>query len=160
MREHVLLRTQLLDGTPQQVFPFFSDAHNLEAITPPLLRFRVLTPRPIEMHEGALIEYRLRVHGAPVRWRTRIMEWDEPRRFIDMQLRGPYRLWHHTHTFEERPAGQTLMTDRVRYAIGFGPKGLTWGLTDTATGAVAPSERRGRRVRTCPCPRRSTTSSD
>ena len=123
MREHVLLRTQLLDGTPQQVFPFFSDAHNLEAITPPLLRFRVLTPRPIEMHEGALIEYRLRVHGAPVRWRTRIMEWDEPRRFIDMQLRGPNRLWHHTHTFEERPAGQTLMTDRVRYAIGFGPLG-------------------------------------
>lgn len=123
MREHVLVQTQVLDGTPEEVFPFFADAHNLEAITPPLLRFRVVTPAPIAMHEGTLIEYRLRIHGMPVRWRTRIMEWQPPQRFVDTQIRGPYALWHHTHTFEAQADGRTLMTDTVRYAIGFGPLG-------------------------------------
>ena len=123
MREHVLVHTQVLDGTPEEVFPFFADAHNLEAITPPLLRFRVITPAPIDMHEGTLIEYRLRIHGAPVRWRTRIMEWQPPDRFVDTQISGPYELWHHTHAFEARPDGRTLMTDTVRYAIAFGPLG-------------------------------------
>jgi ligand-binding SRPBCC domain-containing protein len=123
MHEHLLVQTQLLDGPPQEVFPFFADAHNLEAITPPLLRFRVITPAPIAMHEGTLIEYRLRIHGAPVRWRTRIMEWQPPLRFVDTQISGPYALWHHTHTFEAQPDGRTLMTDTVRYAIGFGPLG-------------------------------------
>ena len=123
MREHVLTRTQLLDGAPEDVFPFFADAHNLEAITPPLLRFRVVTPRPIAMRAGTLIDYRLRIRGLPVRWRTRIAAWDPPHRFADEQLRGPYRRWHHTHTFEARPGGRTLMTDTVRYAVGFGPLG-------------------------------------
>lgn len=102
------------------VFPFFADAGNLEAITPPWLHFHILTPRPIPMHEGALIDYRLRLHGVPIRWRTRIDAWEPPARFVDRQLRGPYRLWHHTHTFEERstPAGvSTLVRDRVRYAV-------------------------------------------
>ncbi len=129
MKIHVLEHRQELDGSPEEVFPFFADAHNLEAITPPLLRFQVLTPRPIDMHAGTLIEYRLRVHGFPVRWKTRIEEWSPSSRFVDRQLKGPYRLWHHTHTFEELPGGRTLMTDIVRYSVGFGPAGeIAWRL--------------------------------
>ncbi len=87
------------------MFPFFADAHNLEAITPPLLRFQVITPRPIAMQVGTLIEYRLRVHGLPVRWQTLIQDWTPGERFVDAQLRGPYALWHHTHTSRRSPAG-------------------------------------------------------
>lgn len=125
MEVHVLVREQVLDGTPAEVFPFFADAHNLEAITPPLLRFRVITPRPIPMRVGTLIEYRLRIHGLPVRWQTLIQDWTPGVRFVDTQLRGPYALWHHTHDFEPAPGdpGRTLMRDTVRYAIGFGPLG-------------------------------------
>jgi hypothetical protein len=123
MRVHVLQREQHLDGTPEEVFPFFADARNLERITPPLLRFRVITPGPVEMHVGTLIEYRLRVHRVPIRWLTSIQAWDPPHRFVDMQLKGPYALWHHTHTFAPAAGGGTTMTDTVRYAIGFGPLG-------------------------------------
>jgi ligand-binding SRPBCC domain-containing protein len=123
MQIHTLQRTQRLDGSPDDVFPFFADAHNLEAITPPLLRFRVVTPRPIPMGVGTLIQYRLRLHGIPVSWLTSIQAWDPPYRFVDTQLRGPYALWHHTHTFEPTEDGGTLMTDTVRYAIGFGVLG-------------------------------------
>lgn len=123
LRTHVLTREQRLDGTPEEVFGFFADAKNLEAITPPLLRFSVITPGPIEMHVGTLIEYRLRVHGAPVSWLTSIQAWESPHRFVDMQVRGPYALWHHTHTFAADGEAHTLMTDTVRYAIGFGPFG-------------------------------------
>lgn len=123
MNVHTLHRTQELEGTPEEVFPFFADAHNLEAITPPLLRFRVLTPRPIDMHAGTLIEYRLRVHGMPVRWKTRIEEWQPSSRFVDRQLSGPYRLWHHTHEFAPLAGDRTLMSDIVRYSVGFGPVG-------------------------------------
>jgi len=123
MRTHILQREQLLRGvTPAELFPFFADARNLEAITPPLLRFRVITPDPIEMRVGTLIQYRLRLHGVPVSWLTSIQAWDPPDRFIDVQVRGPYALWHHTHTFAATPEG-TLMRDTVRYAIGFGPFG-------------------------------------
>ncbi len=123
MRVHVLHREQRLPGTPEEVFPFFADARNLERITPPLLSFRVITPGPIEMHVGTLIEYRLKVHRVPIRWLTSIQAWDPPHRFVDMQLKGPYALWHHTHTFAPAGEGETLMTDTVRYAIGFGPLG-------------------------------------
>ena len=119
---HVLERAQRLEGPPEHVFPFFADAANLERITPPWLGFRVLSPR-VEMREGTLIEYRLRLHGVPVRWRTRIDLWDPPHRFVDRQLSGPYRLWHHTHTFEPDGAGGTLMRDVVRYALPLGPLG-------------------------------------
>ena len=85
---------QVLPGRPQEVFPFFADALNLEAITPPWLNFKVLTAGPIEMREGALIDYRLRWRVFPVRWRTRIAMWEPPHRFVDEQLRGPYRRWH------------------------------------------------------------------
>lgn len=123
MKVTTLRRTQELAGSPEDVFPFFADALNLEAITPPLLRFRVLTPRPIDMRAGTLIEYRLRIRGIPVRWKTRIEEWSPSTRFVDRQLHGPYRLWHHTHDFEALPGGRTLMTDTVRYSVGFGPAG-------------------------------------
>jgi ligand-binding SRPBCC domain-containing protein len=119
---HVLQREQVLPGSPEEVFPFFADARNLEAITPPLLRFEVVTPDPIEMGVGTLIQYRLRLHGVPVQWLTSIQAWDPPHRFVDVQVRGPYALWHHTHTFEPHRDG-TLMRDVVRYAIGFGPLG-------------------------------------
>ncbi len=119
---HLLERAQRLDGTPEEVFPFFADAENLERITPHWLGFRVLTPG-VEMREGALIEYRLRLHGVPVRWRTRIEAWDPPHRFVDRQLAGPYRLWHHTHLFQPDGEGGTIMRDVVRYALPFGPFG-------------------------------------
>jgi ligand-binding SRPBCC domain-containing protein len=120
---HVLTREQRLPGTPEEVFPFFGDALNLEAITPPWLGFRVATPRPIAMAPGALIEYRLRLHGVPIRWRTTIAVWEPPRRFVDVQLSGPYALWHHTHDFSVAAGGGTLMRDTVRYALPLGPLG-------------------------------------
>jgi ligand-binding SRPBCC domain-containing protein len=123
VRIHVLDRTQVLPGTPDEVFPFFADARNLEAITPPLLRFEVVTPDPIEMGVGTIIQYRLKLRGVPVGWTTSIQAWDPPHRFVDTQIRGPYALWHHTHTFEPHGDDQTLMRDTVRYAIGFGPFG-------------------------------------
>ena len=122
MRERVLERTQTIPRPREEVFAFFADAHNLEAITPPWLHFGVRTPRPIAMAAGTLIAYRMRLHGVPVRWLTRIEEWEPGARFVDRQLRGPYRLWHHTHTFEDGPGG-TVMNDRVRYALPFGPFG-------------------------------------
>jgi ligand-binding SRPBCC domain-containing protein len=123
---HVLRREQRLPGPPEAVFPFFADAGNLEAITPDWLSFRIVTPRPIEMRVGALIEYRLRLHGVPVSWLTRIEEWDAEApcpRFVDAQLTGPYKLWHHTHEFEPDGAGGTIMRDTVRYALPYGPFG-------------------------------------
>ena len=123
MRIHVLRREQRLEGSPSEVFPFFADARNLEAITPPLLRFRVITPDPVEMRVGTFLQYRLRLHGVPVRWDTTIQEWSPPHRFVDVQVRGPYALWHHTHAFAPAPDGGTVMTDTVRYAIGFGALG-------------------------------------
>ena len=124
MHVHVLRREQRLPGAPDDVFPFFADARNLEAITPPLLRFRLLTPEPIAMGVGTFLQYALRLHGVPVRWDTLIQAWDPPRRFVDVQVRGPYRLWHHTHELEPLDGGRaTLMRDTVRYAVGFGAVG-------------------------------------
>jgi len=122
MKVHTLTREQHLDRPPAEVFPFFADARNLEAITPSVLGFRVITEEPVEMGVGALIQYRLRVRGLPVDWLTRIESWDPGVSFVDMQLAGPYRLWHHTHTFEERSGG-TLMRDVVRYSLPWWPFG-------------------------------------
>src|SRR4051812_28458242 len=123
MRIHVLQREQRLDAPPDRLFPFFAEARNLEAITPPLLRFRVLTPEPLEMRAGAYLQYRLRLHGIPIGWHTLIQAWEPPHRFVDVQAHGPYALWHHTHTFSPAAGGGTVMRDEVRYAIGFGPLG-------------------------------------
>lgn len=123
MRIHLLERQQRLEVPLGQVFPFYANAANLEGITPPWLGFEVTTPRPIEMRVGALIDYRLKLHGIPVRWRTRIEAWEPPHRFVDAQLSGPYSLWHHTHTFVADGKNGTILGDRVRYAIPFGPAG-------------------------------------
>ena len=101
-----------------KVFAFFSDAQNLDLITPPWLHFRKNTPGPIEMRPGAVIDHHLRVHGFPLRWRSQIIRWDPPSLFVDEQLCGPYRLWIHEHHFEER-CGGTLVHDDVRYAVLF-----------------------------------------
>lgn len=122
MTHHLLEREQWLPRAPSEVFAFFADALNLEAITPPWLGFRVVTPEPIEMRAGTLIDYRLRLHRVPVRWHTRIEIWEPPRRFVDRQLRGPYRHWVHTHTFSPDGEG-TLMRDAVAYALPLGPIG-------------------------------------
>lgn len=112
MRTWRLLASQWVPGPPAAVFPFFADARNLELLTPPGLSFRILTPLPVDMHEGTLIDYRLRVHGLPIGWRTRINRWQPPIAFVDEQLRGPYSLWHHTHTFTARDGG-TVLGDEV-----------------------------------------------
>jgi ligand-binding SRPBCC domain-containing protein len=120
---HVLEREQRLALPPAEVFGFFADARNLEQITPPWLRFRVLGVDPPEVGPGTLIRYRLRVRGVPIRWLTRIEEWQPSERFADLQLRGPYRHWRHVHEFEDDGAGGTLMRDTVRYAMRAGPVG-------------------------------------
>ena len=120
---HLLRREQTLPGAPDDVFRFFADAGNLEAITPPWLGFSIVTPRPIDMAIGTTIEYELKLHGLPISWLTQIGDWQPGRRFVDAQLRGPYALWHHTHEFEPAPGGATLMRDTVRYALPYGPLG-------------------------------------
>lgn len=100
----------------RSVFPFFADAQNLEELTPDWVSFRILSPLPIQMRAGALIDYRIRVHGMPLRWQTEITHWEPPFRFVDVQRRGPYRLWRHEHRFEEKEGG-TLMTDQIQYAV-------------------------------------------
>src|SRR3954463_15846709 len=121
---HVLRREQRLAAPPSEVFPFFADPRDLEAITPPLLGFRLLTPDPIAMGVGTFLQYALRLRGIPVRWDTLIQEWEPPHRFVDVQVRGPYRLWHHTHELVALDGGAaTLMRDTVRYSVGFGALG-------------------------------------
>lgn len=120
--DYVLEREQLVPRPRAEVFAFFEDAANLERITPLFLHFRVVTPTPIAMKTGALIDYRIRLFGVPLKWRTRIESYEPTARFVDTQLRGPYRRWHHLHEFIDVPGG-TMMTDRVEYTLPFGPLG-------------------------------------
>ncbi len=120
MRTHTLRSELWLPRPPDVVFPFFADARNLEAITPPFLRFSVLTPMPLEMGSGVLIDYRLVLHRVPIRWRTRISAWEPCVRFVDEQLHGPYRLWRHEHLFIPERGG-TRCVDLVTYAVPGGP---------------------------------------
>lgn len=114
MKEYTLQVELWLPRPRDELFAFFGDAANLQTITPPWVKFEVLTPSPIILRLGALIDYRIKVHGLPIRWRTEIAEWDPPQQFVDVQLRGPYTLWRHTHTFEKSNDG-TLCRDHVRY---------------------------------------------
>lgn len=106
----------MLDRPRDEVFRFFADARNLQILTPPWLDFEILTTGNIEMKTGTWIQYRLRLHGIPVRWDTEIAAWEPPARFVDEQRRGPYRLWRHEHTFLSQDGG-TLVRDRVEYAV-------------------------------------------
>ena len=115
-------RVQFLPLEVDEAFGFFSDAANLEAITPPWLRFRILTPQPLVLEAGSLIEYRLVLHRIPVSWRTRIERWEPGRCFVDRQIAGPFAWWEHTHTFEPREGG-TEIRDHVEYRMPFGPLG-------------------------------------
>lgn len=121
-KEYRLRRSQSIGRPLPEVFAFFADAANLEAITPPFLRFRIITPAPIEMGVGARIDYRLSLWGVPLSWRTRITCFEPDVRFIDEQEAGPYAYWHHLHEFEADGAG-TRMRDEVTYRLPFGPLG-------------------------------------
>jgi ligand-binding SRPBCC domain-containing protein len=111
------LESRLLIPAPlSSVFEFFSDAGNLETLTPSWIRFRIVTPRPIEMQAGTLIDYRLRIRGLLMKWRSVISTWEPPHRFVDEQVHGPYRSWHHEHRFEARDGG-TLVSDTVDYRV-------------------------------------------
>jgi ligand-binding SRPBCC domain-containing protein len=112
--------TQLLPRPIDEVFPFFTDAYNLERLTPSFLGFKVLTPKPIHMQSGTVINYTLKVHHVPIRWKTTIQDWNPPHSFVDNQDKGPYTLWHHTHAFTPSEDGNsTLCEDTVLYK----PKG-------------------------------------
>jgi ligand-binding SRPBCC domain-containing protein len=121
-RAWTLERAQLVRRPRADVFAFFADPRNLERITPPFLGFRILTPPPLVMRAGLLIDYRISLHGLPLRWRTRIDAYDPPYAFTDVQLAGPYRRWVHRHEFVEVPEG-TEVRDHVDYAMPFGPLG-------------------------------------
>ncbi len=116
MRTWLLELEQWLPLSPDRVFRFYADAFKLEEITPPLLQFKVLTVPPIDMKEGTVIDYRLKLRGIPLRWQSQITAWEPPYRFVDEQRKGPYRLWRHEHTFIDVEGG-TLAIDRVEYAV-------------------------------------------
>lgn len=111
-----LVRSQFLPLPREDVFRFFAQPRNLEAITPPWLRFRILERPSGDLETGSLIDYALRVHGLPLRWRSKITRWDPPFAFVDEQVRGPYRRWVHTHSFEEIEGG-TRVCDHIDYEV-------------------------------------------
>lgn len=119
MKTFLFKTQQTLEQPLTEVFEFFSNAHNLAAITPPWLKFEVLTPAPIEMVVGTRIDYKLKLRGIPVRWQSEITEWDPPHAFADEQRRGPYRIWRHKHTFDETAEG-IVVGDSVEYAVWSG----------------------------------------
>jgi ligand-binding SRPBCC domain-containing protein len=121
-KTYTLTFTQQVPRPLPEVFTFFSRAENLEAITPVFLHFKILSVAPQPVQEGTLISYSLRLHGIPLRWTSKIIEWEPPHKFVDLQLSGPYKVWHHEHRFEASDGG-TLITDRVTLALPFGVLG-------------------------------------
>ncbi len=119
MKTYILKRRQVIAKPIRDVFHFFGKPENLEEITPGSVGFNILTPRPIIMKAGTVLDYTIRILGLPIRWTTLISSYDPPNGFSDVALRGPYSFWHHTHTFE-RAAQGTTMTDEVHYALPFG----------------------------------------
>jgi ligand-binding SRPBCC domain-containing protein len=122
MKTHLLEREQVVSTPLGEVFAFFARPENLAEITPPRLGFEILTPPPLQMGEGSLIDYTIRPFGPPMHWRTLITAYAPPHRFVDQQLKGPYLFWHHTHSFEAVEGG-TRIRDQVRYLLPFGPLG-------------------------------------
>jgi len=118
MKQYIFTLTSIIPRPLDETFAFFCKAENLERITPAKLKFKILSPLPIRMQKGALIEYQIRLMGVPFRWKTEINLWQPPRSFRDIQLKGPYKKWEHTHHFEEKN-GHTLMTDTVHYQLPF-----------------------------------------
>jgi ligand-binding SRPBCC domain-containing protein len=114
LKPHFLEFETKLYGSLEEIFNFFSRAENLDQVTPEDLDFSILTPSPIPAKMGTLIDYRITLMGVPFFWRTLISDWEPPYRFVDQQLKGPYVLWHHEHTFEQKE-DYVLMTDRVHY---------------------------------------------
>ncbi len=123
MAEYVFDTSLVIDAPIDKVFAFFSDAANLERITPSELGFHILTPMPFEIQKGTLIDYKLSLHGIPMKWRTEITRWEPPHLFEDTQLSGPYKQWIHQHRFTEVEGGKTRMEDEVRYRLPFEPLG-------------------------------------
>jgi ligand-binding SRPBCC domain-containing protein len=123
MSEYILTRELTLDLPRQTVFDFFADAGNLERITPPELNFHVNTKQPIDIKEGTLIGYQLKLRGFPVKWQTIISEWNPPHSFVDEALKSPYRQWIHRHTFTELAENRTLIEDQVKYRLPLAPFG-------------------------------------
>jgi ligand-binding SRPBCC domain-containing protein len=119
MTVQTLHKEQLIKKPIKEVFAFFEKPENLAIITPPSLGFQILTPLPIEMKDGALIDYTIRLRGIPVRWTTMVTDYDPPHKFVDVQIRGPYAFWHHTHMFKQVDDG-TIMTDIVQYILPCG----------------------------------------
>lgn len=148
MKLHTLEAECWLPERREIVFSFFSDARNLAAITPPWLGFAILTPPPIVMQRGALIDYRIRLRGLPLRWRTEITRWEPPVCFVDEQRRGPYRRWVHTHTFLEQDGG-TLCRDHVAYAV-LGGKLVHWLFVQRDLRAIFAYRRAAMRRRFAP----------
>jgi ligand-binding SRPBCC domain-containing protein len=123
MAEHILTRKLTLDLPIEQVFDFFADAGNLERITPPELNFKIITAQPIDIKKGALIDYRLKLRGLPITWKTEISEWNPPHVFVDRALKSPYKQWIHRHTFTRLAENQTLIEDQVKYRLPLEPLG-------------------------------------
>ena len=123
MAEHILHREQIIKSSRDEVFAFFADAGNLERITPPELNFKILSPQPIDIKKGALIDYKLKLRGIPLTWRTEISEWRPPFEFVDRALKSPYKQWIHRHTFTEIEENKTLIEDEVRYRLPLEPFG-------------------------------------
>ena len=119
MKTFQLIKTQVINSPMDDVFDFFSKPENLKTITPAKLSFNILTPTPIVMEKGTVIDYTIRLFLIPIHWRTLITKYNPPYEFVDEQIKGPYKFWHHTHTFESKNGGVEI-TDKVRYAIPFG----------------------------------------
>jgi ligand-binding SRPBCC domain-containing protein len=132
----ILEMEQWVPRPPAEVFAFFADPSNLERITPRFLNFRIIAVSTPTLQSGTRIDYRLSLHGVPVRWQSLIRDWQPPTSFVDVQTRGPYRRWEHTHRFVPT-AGGTVIRDHVVYELPFGGLGQLvagpWVARDLAT---------------------------